>query len=83
MHFWPTDPKTPVKNQRFDTGPQALPAGGHFSPDVLTNDSGTLATCALTNDFDGTEDKMFPVWRLKQFICFIDLQYKGKEIIGH
>ena len=38
---------------------------------------------ALTNDFDGTEDKMFPVWRLKQFICFIDLEYKGKEIIEH
>ena len=38
---------------------------------------------ALTNDFDGTQDKMFPVWRLKQFICFIDLQYKGKEIIEH
>ena len=27
----------------FDTGPQAL--AGHLSPDVLTNDLGTLATC--------------------------------------
>ena len=42
-----------------------------------------LRPAALTNDFDGTEDKMFLVWRLKQFICFIDLQYKGKEIIEH
>ena len=40
-------------------------------------------SAALTNDFDATEDKMFGVWRLKQFICFIDLQYKGKEIIEH
>lgn len=33
-------------DKHFDTGPQALPpAFGHFSPDVLTNDLGTLATC--------------------------------------
>ena len=33
----------------FDTGPQAL--AGHFSPDVLTNDLGTLATCRFNEWF--------------------------------
>ena len=89
-HFWPTDPKTRVKKQRGDwqTFASVLTQGLRHWLAISRLTSWRMTwehwrPAALTNDFDGTEDKMFAVWRLKQFICFIDLQYKGKEIIEH